>query len=1026
MKKRNFLRSLLCLALLGALLLLTACPAGEPPITEPPTPGGGTPGGTEGEDDVIYGNGLNIEAAGDTLAEDAAVLTPATYDEASAQDVPAGNFIRVVSGSFGAGKVFRATGDSAARIASQTEKTYNGKGSVLLLPNGLEIADSTTLTLKDLVIVGNVTVKGSAALVFENVKVMGNITVDKTSADVTFAACRLTGETALESQGENVTVIDSYVGFTACGIKDSGTGLTVQNSRLEGNGSAVVSAGTDMAVRGNTITAGEKDTAISLEGGTVNGLVALNAIRVAQQSVKLDGVYNTVVVMNSLISVRGENSTHLYVCDNQMGGRLTAKNNNYLLADGNAYPEDGRPHDAVLANNENTNGDTLMDVHARPQVGADEDLLPHVDKEQFVGMPRKETVKDVTAQVESPIAQYVDVQSKTSEIIIIAPGAYATDTRLYFAAAHQNTTLYGYGVYMEKQEVAGKVSHNNFITCENTENITIKGITVGYEQQSSHQVYILEKLGNDKVLAITGAGMLNIFGNLDPAFAHESKVMYLMPQDNGYNAIVDTVFTSLARNSDGTITIGVESDVYDVMQPGDVLTARFTSQHRAVDTTRSANVTYRDVTVYGASSGLCCYEYLNNTAVTYYRFADTTQNGVIIEDDIYARYAALEVEYGVDLEISQDEKGRYRGSPAHLSSIDGIQAAQCAKGSQVISSLFENMCDDGSLQKGNHSRLYGIEENADGETLTVYYKGNGALTNYKNGQLSRFGGCAAIRENDRVFIYTAEGQLIYDGKAIGAGAQTGTKPASFNAEQQVPLYEVIVAKEGLNPDYQAILATCDLEGDHPETEGKVLVDNMSRSCNGFLFDNVLVQGIRTRGLLIKASDGVIKNCTFRNCAKLGIAIIYEIYYGESGVSENLEIKNNLIDNVGYAMAGNGLYLHYPINISGLGGGTVQEDFLLYKNINIEGNVIRRRHNEYAVYIQAAQGVTLKNNDFGSDGTDENCAKAILMSGAMNITLEGNIFSPLAPQDGQIEGDHYKNINGSDVMFGDIPLYPDKE
>ena len=79
-----------------------------------------------------------------------------------------------------------------------------------------------------------------------------------------------------------------------------------------------------------------------------------------------------------------------------------------------------------------------------------------------------------------------------------------------------------------------------------------------------------------------------------------------------------------------------------------------------------------------------------------------------------------------------------------------------------------------------------------------------------------------------------------------------------------------------------------------------------------------------------------------------------------------------------------------------------------------------------VYIQAAQGVILRNNDFGSDGTDENCAKAVLLNGAMNITLEGNVFSPLVSADMQIEGDHYKNITGSDVMFGDTPLYPDNE
>lgn len=1026
MKKRNVFRSLLCLLLLSSLLLLTACPSGEPPVPDP-GPGGGE--NNEQEDpNVIYGNGNALNGAGDSLPADAAVLSAPDYDAAVAQDVPAGNFLRVVSTAFAAGKVFRATGNSRVRVTGQAEgKEYDGYGSVLIAEQGVEFSGNTDLTFKNMVIVGQVTVKSGAGLTFENVTVVGGVTVESDATDVAFLSCRLTGETTLTTAGQDVTVLSSYIGYTACGVKDSGVGLTVQNSRIEGSGTAVATAGTDVAVKYNTVTLSAGETALAFKAGTVNGLAAMNQIFGVQQSVHLAGTYNTVVVLNRLISVSGENNTHLYVCDNQMGGRLTAKNNNYLLADNNQYPEDGNSHAAILSGNENINGDTLMDVDARPESGADESLLPHVDKEQFVGMARKSTVRDVTAVKESKITDYIDEQSRQSDVVIVAPGAYTSDARIYFNSQNKNTTLYAYGAYMELAQTANKNSHGYLITCEGTENVTVKGITVGYEQQSCKQVYVLAKLPGNQLLTVTGAGMMNTFGNIDAHYAHDSNVMYLLPKDNGYAPITDTSFTDVTRNPDGTMTVTVAGDMFDLIQPGDVLTARFTTHSRSIGTTNSAAVTYQDLTVYGSTSDLCCYESRNFSATTYYRMADTTQAGRIIDPETFAWYEELEQTYKVDLEVSRDSRERLRGAPAHTGSIDGIQAAQCAHGSQVISCLFENMCDDGSLQKGNHARLAGIEENADGETVTITYKGNAALVYYKSETDARVtGGCAAIREGDRVYIYTAEGQLLYDGKAVTAGAQTGEKPASFNSQLKVPMYSVTVEKEGLNPDYRAILTTCDLVSDNAETRGKALVDNMSRSCNDFLFDNVVVQNTRSRGLLIKASDGVIQNCTFRNCAKLAVAVIYEIYYGESGVSENLVIKNNLIDNVGYGLSNNGLYLHYPINISGLGGGTVDEDCLLYKNILIEGNVFRRRHNEYAVYIQAAQGVTLKNNDFGTDTVDENLSRAVLLNGAMNIRLEGNTFSPLVPLDQVIDGDHYKHVYGQDIEWNGTTLFPDRE
>ncbi len=1024
MKKRSAWQTLLCLLLIACTALgLCACPGETPSI--PPTP----PEGDE-EENVTYGNGNVIEGAGDNL-QNSAVLIPASYDESKAQAIPTGNFFRIFDQYFRADSVIRANGNSAAILASNSakDKSYNGKGAVLLMPQGIIIRGAENVTLSNLAIAGNITIEDSSTVIFENVEIKGEVSINAGTSDVVLNACRLTGTTTLTNEGKDVTLMNSYVGYTACGVLDSGKGTTVQNCRLEGEGTAIQSTGTDASFQYNTITVGEKAVGIAIGKGAVNAISAMNLITGTQTSVTVDGARNTVVVRNSLISVEAAGNRNLYVCDNEMGGRLIAKDNTYFLADNNTYPNDTYKHTAILENNENINGDTLTDVNARLEVGADKALLPHVDKYQFVGMERKQTIKEVTAKTESGIAQYVASHAAAGNTVIIAPGVYATDSPLSFGAEHANTTVYAYGVYVERKASPGVNSIGSMVTCEKTENVTIKGLSVGYAQPSVMQVYVLSK--NEKNLTIDvlpGAGMIAEFGNSNPAY-YLNMTLYLHPADNEYKPIGDIPFTAVSKLPDGKMRITLESaSDFDVIESGDALTNRYPSYSRTIYTAKSKNITYQDLTVFGIAGAFCCYEEENESATTYYRMADTTRLGELITKTEYEKYAALEIEHGLDFEISQDESGHYYGSIPHIGSIDGIQADRCAQGSRVISCLFENMCDDGSLQKGRHARLAKITANGDG-TATVILKGNHALNRSQNVEPDGF--CADIKAGDTVAVYTAKGQLLCQSVAQDDAIYFDTVKSTYNGKS-VKRYKVTVLEKDLNPEWETILSdyTQDANGyltdDAQSSAQKILVDNMSRSCNGFLFDNVMVRNTRSRGFLIKASNGTIKNCTIRDNAKLAIAVIYEIYWGESGFSENVTIKNNLIDHVGYALHNNGQYLHYPINISGLGGGTVDQDHLLYQNIRITGNKFVNPVNDYWIYVQAAKGVVIENNDFGSfaDEDDTHYTKILLLNGASDITLSDNRFSSFILYEELVEGEHYENIHGTDATLNGTPLIPD--
>ncbi len=1025
MRKTRLLQTMLCLALLGSLLLLTACPGGEPPIEPPPV----TPP-ERGDDTVIYENGNMIEGAGDALTADAAVLSPTTYDESGAQEVPAGNFFRVAANGFAAGKVFAATGDSAARLNGQNGKTYNGKGSVLVLPNGLELSGNTELTLQNMVIVGEVTVKESARTVFENVEIVGKLTLATTADTTVLNACRLTGETAVVSDGDDLTVMNAYIGFTACGIESRGNGLIVQNCRVEGQGTAITSSGEDAAVKYNTLSLDKDDTGISFGKGTVNAIAAMNVVNGAQKSVSVSEARNAVIVRNTLVSVEGLQNRNLYICDNALGGRVTVKNNNYLLVDGNTYPTDEKNHAAVQENNENTNGDTLMNVDTRPEVGADESLLPHVDKDQFVGMERKEKVKDSVAENEQSIYQYIRTQAAAEPYVFIPPGAYSETDTLRLYDAHKDTTIYAYGAYVE---IPGDYFYTHLLLSQ-TENITVKGISCGYALQSCGQVYVLEKLPGQRVRVITGAGMMNEFGNTNHTYFNTNAMGFQRSGD--FYALTDTFQRGIIKNSDGTMIMNIDPDVYDIVQPGDLFTCRYAGGEATVNTQYSSNILYKDVTMYGTAQGGCFVERENLTAVTYYRATDTTRSGDVIDEETYTRYLQLETELGIDLEISIDEWGNHRGSPAHIGSIDATHVISCAQGSQVISCLFENMCDDGTNQKSNHARLLDIT--VEGDVATVTYKPNFCEA-YKNmyGEDYHYKSvCPPYRVGDRVYIYTSAGQLVCDSEALTATAEAGTKPSTFN-NTTMKLYTVQVKAGDVNLN---ALKGYDLMDDSWGSTHKVLVDNMSRASGGFLFDNLLVQNVRSRGLLLKSSDGVIKNCTFRNIAKLAVSALYEIYYGESGVTEDIVITRNLIDNVGFGLSENGLYYHYPIGVQGLGNGTAQKDFLLCKNIEISYNkFINIPHkpfvhkgdddpNNYAVYLRNVKDARIIGNDFGMV-VDEDPGYPMLgvrLDGAMNVEMSGNTYSPNAMIDMIVGGAHYINVYGNDVTLGGEKLFPDKE
>ena len=976
---------------------------------------------------------------GDDLAENDPVLSGIVYNPNNATDIPSSS---LASATLTNGGVYRIEG--TVTFASGT--SFNGRGAILLAPGGLVIDGANGFTLSNVTVVGPVVIRHASGVILENCRILCDtgtaLTVEASASDVVLNQCRVEGYDAVENAANELTVMNSYLGFTRFGVHDTAeNGTTVENCRLVGlgAGNAIYSTASEASFRKNTILL-ENSAAYGIvldgDGATVNVLVAQNVISGAYESVTVSRMLNTSVVLNSVVLIRATNNKNLYVCDNAIGGRLMLENNDYLLADGNTYPADAKDHAAHLTENSNTNGDDITDVDARLDVGANEELLPHIDKDLFTHMERKTTVKEVNASEESSVYDYIEKHAAKSPYVVVAPGAYTTEKTLNLSDKHLNTTLYAYGVYVERtiDYTSANTENARHIVIEYVSNFTFKGMTIGYAEQSNGQLYILEKLENNQILAVAGAGFANDFSLLPGStyFGQYRTEFGLQRAGEESYGLGEFFMTKVTRNADDTMTITLDPIAYDAVKKGDVMTCRYrlTFSGGTVAMTYATDISFRDFTQYGTSHGIGFSE-KEKSIVTYLRMATIRKNGLVIDKDTYDRYAALQAQYGVDLEISIDElpngEIRYRGAPAHVSSIDTIHANSSKRGSQVKSCLLDGMCDDATNQKSQHARLSEVFDNGDG-TATIVYKAN--LSRYifgSKGADSTFSDfCPHFKEGDRVYIYTSDGQLVCDATALADKVEC--EPILSNCpnvtQKEIKRYMITVDADKIN--YGA-LDGFNLEDDSYLPDEKVLVDNLSAASYGFFFDNCLIQNGEANGVRAKASGGTVKNCTFRNMAKTVTAMMYDIWWGESGVARDYTFKNNLIENTGYAKYDSENYRYTPIYIEGLGGNVVDEEHMLFKDILITGNkFVDRCLDNYnvAILARAVANLTITNNDFGTaeeeDGLDK-IAGVLYLDRVVNVELSGNTYSPYVQNFAAsgnytyiVTGDQYKNVHGDDV------------
>ena len=288
------------------------------------------------------------------------------------------------------------------------------------------------------------------------------------------------------------------------------------------------------------------------------------------------------------------------------------------------------------------------------------------------------------------------------------------------------------------------------------------------------------------------------------------------------------------------------------------------------------------------------------------------------------------------------------------STCDASHFSNVRLGPFVEDSVFTDMTDDGMNVNGH----YAVTDGYDSETHTF-----SIVKSYTVMYGTYASHTASFKKGDTIRVLTHDSKLLAETSAAGP-VENGKLTVSDRLE----------------------LPTTD-----------VVLQNACAQSSGFTVRNTVVERIRSRGLLIKAGDGLVEHCTFRDVRTAGILGQPEsIAWPEFGFVSNLTIRNNLFVGTGYADPK--IRLFAPIAFCGDGPATADPAYQLHHNLIIEGNLIKDRRNETAIWLSHVTGAVVRGNTVTEpspsildEGGLESLPAPLTIDSATDVEISGNTW-----------------------------------
>lgn len=178
--------------------------------------------------------------------------------------------------------------------------------------------------------------------------------------------------------------------------------------------------------------------------------------------------------------------------------------------------------------------------------------------------------------------------------------------------------------------------------------------------------------------------------------------------------------------------------------------------------------------------------------------------------------------------------------------------------------------------------------------------------------------------------------------------------------------------------------------------------NPKRNGDGFRILNCTLGNCRSRGILVKADNGLIEGCTISGCGMSAISIGPEYWWNESDYSRHVIVRGNKFINNGVNGYSAIIFVHGD-------GATGNAD------IAITGNLFDKSYSPTAVHVEDTDGVVIADNRFIVRPLSPTRTRGLLdFRSSRNIRLRGNFVENASKDEIRVTlGADVTGITGND-------------
>ncbi len=318
-------------------------------------------------------------------------------------------------------------------------------------------------------------------------------------------------------------------------------------------------------------------------------------------------------------------------------------------------------------------------------------------------------------------------------------------------------------------------------------------------------------------------------------------------------------------------------------------------------------------------------------------------------------------------------------APLLSSQADGIHSRSASPGPRIENCVLDSMGDDAVAIHGDAALVVAAE----GKSLIVSPKRE-----------------LEFKVGDRLNGMSAKGQTTPDARIISIEPIPADQAPDARAVQLKYFPDLRLASSFWKQSFR-------IELDHSLglSEGW-LVASHDRTGSGFVVENNTIRNTRARGILVKASDGLITHNTIEHATLAGIVLCAESrFWLEANYCHNVVIRDNVLRDIGHGAMNAGMVQAGAITLCSEGPGPAGG----HQNITIENNTIK---NTVGVNIEitSSTGVLVRGNKFvdahetegghgGNFGIDPSAT--IWITQSKDVTVENNQMVNPGPYTGKL-------------------------